>query len=888
MNKQENGFSLPEQKERLETFCKFKDYEIVDYYEDAGISAKTGNYRPEFERLKADIKAKKINTIVALKLDRITRSIFDWEKLITFLDENNAYIDCANDEINTTSANGKMISRLLMSVSQNEIERTSERTKVGLAGAIKSGHIPHVAPLGYKHEDKRLVIDYATKDIVIRIFDLYYNGYSYQKISNLFNDEKVLGKDNWRHYLCLTKRTNWCKIMDIKKEDYMQNDKKAIENILIKNRIYIAIIAVILIILCIQNIYFIIPSIIVFGLIIIYTYWTDNKKTTEITQHIEELTFSIDSTAKNTLINSPFPLAIIETDGNIVWKSISFVNEFGNVDIKNIINNLAKEIKLEVENNDTKSINMQTKIGKNDYKIIGECLKTKQKGRKKKIEYMVVLYFIDNTEALENNRKYEESKSCVGIISIDNYEETMKALTTEERPQVLAKLEKSIYNWAEATNGIIIKSERDNYVFIFEQKYIETLKENKFDILDTAKDIKIEGPLQITLSIAVSQDGETNYEKYKTALATLDIALGRGGDQAVIRNEEKYNFFGGRSVEVEKRTKVKARMVAHALEDLMQEADNIMVMGHANGDIDSIGSSIGIYKFAKTVGKPAKIINNTYGSSLQEFMEEVHKEEEYKNVIINSTQATSEITNNTLLVIVDTNKRNYVEAPQLLEKTNKIVVIDHHRRSPDYIENATLTFHEVYASSASELVTELLQYTTNETALTTFEAESLYGGIMVDTKNFTFKTGVRTFEAAAYLRKNNVDILKVKKWFQSDLESYNMIADVVKNAIVVKETIGISIYDKDDENTNLICAKSADELLTINNITASFVLGIRKNKIWISGRSIGDINVQLILEKLGGGGHIGVAGAQLEDVTLQEAKSILIEKIDEYFAEGTN
>lgn len=668
----------------------------------------------------------------------------------------------------------------------------------------------------------------------------------------------------------------------------MPNDKKPIENILIKNRIYIAIIAIILIILCIQNIYFIIPSIVVFTLIMIYTYWTDSKKTTEINQHIEELTFSIDSTAKNTLINSPFPLAIIETDGNIVWKSISFVNEFGNVDIKNILDNLAKEIKTEVENNNSKSIDMQIKIERKDYKIIGECLRKKQKGIKKRTEYMVVLYFIDNTEELSINQKYEESKSCVGIISIDNYEETMKALTTEEKPQVLAKLEKSIYKWAETTDGIVIKSERDIYVLIFEQKYIETLKENKFDILDTVKKIKIEGPLQITLSIAISQDGETNYEKYKTALATLDIALGRGGDQAVIRNEEKYNFFGGRSIEVEKRTKVKARMVEHALEDLMQESENVMVMGHVNGDIDSIGSSIGIYKFAKTVGKPAKIINNTYGTTLQDFMEEVHKQEEYKNVIINNNQALSEITDNTLLVIVDTNKGSHVEVPELLEKTNKIVVIDHHRRSTDYIENATLTFHEVYASSASELVTELLQYTTNETNLTTFEAESLYGGIMVDTKNFTFKTGVRTFEAAAYLRKNNVDILRVKKWFQSDLESYNMIADVVKNAEIVRETIGISIYDKEDENSNLICAKSADELLTINNITTSFVLGVQKNKVCISGRSIGDINVQLILEKLGGGGHIGVAGAQLEGVTLKEAKNILIEKIDEYFAEGTN
>ncbi len=668
----------------------------------------------------------------------------------------------------------------------------------------------------------------------------------------------------------------------------MPNDKKTIENILIKNRIYIAIIAIILIILCIQNIYFVIPSIIVFTSIIIYTYWTDNKKTTQITQHIEELTFSIDSTAKNTLINSPFPLAIIETDGNIVWKSISFVNEFGNVDIKNILDNLAKEIKTEVENNDSKSIDMQIRIEKKDYKIIGECLKKKQKGIKKRTEYMVVLYFIDNTEELSINQKYEESKSCVGIISIDNYEETMKSLTTEEKPQVLAKLEKSIYKWAEVTNGIVIKSERDIYVLIFEQRYIEILKENKFDILDNVKEIKTEGPLQITLSIAISQDGETDYEKYKTALATLDIALGRGGDQAVIRNGEKYNFFGGRSIEVEKRTKVKARMVAHALEDLIQESDDVMVMGHVNGDIDSIGSSIGIYKFAKTVGKPAKIINNTYGTTLQDFMEEVYKQEEYKNVIINNNQAISEITDNTLLVIVDTNKGSHVEVPELLEKTNKIVVIDHHRRSTDYIENATLTFHEVYASSASELVTELLQYTTNETNLTTFEAESLYGGIMVDTKNFTFKTGVRTFEAAAYLRKNNVDILRVKKWFQSDLESYNMIADVVKNAEIVRDTIGISIYNKEDENANLICAKSADELLTINNITTSFVLGIQKNKVCISGRSIGDINVQLILEKLGGGGHIGVAGAQLEGVTLEEAKDLLIEKIDEYFTEGTN
>lgn len=665
----------------------------------------------------------------------------------------------------------------------------------------------------------------------------------------------------------------------------MPNNKKTIENIIVKNKIYLAIIAIILIILCVQNKYFVIPSIIVFALSILYTYWIDSKKTNEITQHIEEFTFNIDSTAKNTLVNSPFPLVILETDGDIVWRSISFVNEFVNIDIKNSLINLSKEIKQDLEDDEKgNSIDKQIKIGKKNYRIIGECIRKKQKGRKKRTEYMVVLYFIDNTRNLELNKKYEDSKICVGIISIDNYDEIMKSLTTEEKPKVMAKLEESIYKWAETTNGIVVRNERDIYVCIFEQKYIKRLKENKFEILDEVKKIQVQGLYQITLSIAVSQDGDTEYEKYKNALATLDIALGRGGDQAVIRKNDRYSFFGGKSVEVERRTKVKARMVANALEDLIEEAENIMVMGHINGDIDSIGSSIGIYRFGKNLGKQVKIVLDTYGASLQEFMDVAKSEEEYKESFIDRTEALTLVNDKTLLIVVDTSKKSYVEIPELLEKANKIVVIDHHRRSTDYIENATLTFHEVYASSAAELVTELLQYMTNEVTLTTFEAESLYGGIMLDTKNFTFKTGVRTFEAAAYLRKNNVDILKVKKWFQSDLESYNVIADVVKTAEIINDTIGISIYDKEDENANLICAKSADELLTINNITASFVLGIYKNKICISGRSIGDINVQVILEKLGGGGHMGIAGAQLEGITIEEAKKLLIEKIQEYFA----
>ena len=275
-----------------------------------------------------------------------------------------------------------------------------------------------------------------------------------------------------------------------------------------------------------------------------------------------------------------------------------------------------------------------------------------------------------------------------------------------------------------------------------------------------------------------------------------------------------------------------------------------MIMGHLNGDIDSIGSSLGLYRFAKTLNKEAYIVNTTKGLALGNFIEALEEQEEYKNVLIDKNEAITKITPDTLLIITDTHKKGYVEVPELLEETENIVIIDHHRKSADYIENAILTFHEAYASSASELVTEIIEYGTNDIVLEQMEAEGLYAGIMMDTKNFTFKTGVRTFEAAAYLRKYGIDIIRVKKWFQSDLESYNVIADIVKKAEIINETIGISEYDEKDKNANLICAKAADELLTISNITASFVIGNLGDKICISGRSIGDINVQIILEKL--------------------------------------
>ena len=667
-----------------------------------------------------------------------------------------------------------------------------------------------------------------------------------------------------------------------------KKDKK-FETLISRTKIYLILIAILLIILCINDTSYIVPSIVIYALIIIYSLWTNNKRRDELTRHIQDLTVNVDSTVKSSLVNSPFPLILMETSGNIIWKSSKFVTEFANTDIAGVVRGLAKEIKLDIleskfnkEEIKNQSIEREITIGKKTYKVLGEYVKSK---KKKQNEYMMTLYFLDNTEKLNLEQELKDKENCIGIITIDNYEEMVQMLPDEKKSLILAEIEKNKYDWTANIGGLLVKTDRKTYMYFFNQKELENLKENKFDILDKVKEIDTDETVSLTLSIAVSNEGETNSDKYKSAQTAMDIVLGRGGDQAVIRENEKYTFFGGRTLEVEKRTKVKARTVARALEQIILESKDVMIMGHINADIDCMGSSLGIYRLAKDLGKEAYIVNNTTGETISSFIEALKEEKEYNDVLLNKSEALNKISEETLLVVVDTHKKSYVEVPELLEKTNKIVIIDHHRRSPDFIENAILSFHEVYASSAAELVTEILQYVETKVNLTTIETEGLYAGIMMDTKNFTFKTGVRTFEAAAYLRKKGVDILRVKKWFQSNLENYNLIAEIVRNAEIVKESIAISIYEKEDKNANLICAKAADELLTISDITASFVLGKQGDKICVSGRSIGDINVQLILEKLGGGGHITVAGAQIEGMTIEEAKQELIAQINEYFSE---
>ena len=551
----------------------------------------------------------------------------------------------------------------------------------------------------------------------------------------------------------------------------MQNtNRKVLDTITSRTKIYLALILILLIVICWQTPEVTIYAIIGYLLLLAYTYYTNQKRKSELSETLQDLTLTVDTAAKTSLINSPFPLIIMENDGNVIWKSSKFTTEFANIDINTYIDDISLDIKDAIkkdnEKDSKKEITKQVRIGEKDYKVIAKYVKynkNRNKEKKSKKEYMIILYFIDDSENIKLQKEYKDSKSCIAIIMIDNYEETMQRLESEEKPQATAEIDKCIYEWTNETNGVLLKIEKDRYVYFFEQRYLEKVKEDKFSILDKIKEININDKTQFTLSIAVSNEGSTDKEKYKSAQTAMDIVLGRGGDQAVIRENEIYKFFGGRAQEVEKRTKVKARVVAHALENLIQNTQKVMIMGHTNPDMDAIGSCMGIYRLAKSLGKDAYIIYDKNVTQIESFLKSIEKDSEYEDIMINKEVAIENINEETLLVIVDTNKINYVEAPELLDKTEKIVVIDHHRRSTDYIEKATLIFQEVYASSTAELVTELLQYVDVKVDLREREAESLYAGIMMDTKNFTFKTGVRTFEAAAYLRRCGVDIIRVKK-----------------------------------------------------------------------------------------------------------------------------
>ena len=648
--------------------------------------------------------------------------------------------------------------------------------------------------------------------------------------------------------------------------------------------LYLWIILTLLIIITILDWRIAVTGYILLAFLTYYNIRSGSRRRNEITKYIENLTFNIDTATKDTLLNFPMPLVVTDLDGTIIWYNSSFRKIFdGEELLEKTISNFVGELNPDTLVGENVNISKQVFLNGMHYKVLCNFAKIEKKAESS--GYILILYFIDNSELMETRKKYQDEKVVTGLVVIDNYDELMQSMEDTSRPQMLAEIDKKVIQWMGFTYGIIKKFDRDKYLFIFEHKYLKELEEKKFEVLDTVKEINVGNKIPVTLSMGFGLNGKTIVESFYSAGAAIDIALGRGGDQVVMKNGDNFSFFGGRTRELEKRTKVKARVIAYALRELIDQSASVFIMGHETADVDSLGASLGLYRVVKSREKEAYIVLEHSNPTIDNLVAKLHKNPEYDGIFTSRNAALDRIGKKSLLIIVDTHRPNFTESPELILKAGQVVVIDHHRKGADFIQDTVLTYQETYASSTCELVTEILQYIDEKFRLKPLEAEALFAGIVVDTKSFTFKTGVRTFEAASYLRRQGVDTVAVKQLFQNDLTTYSSISSVVKEAEIIGNEIAVSVCQQNIKNAQLVTAKAADELLNLSGIVAAFVLCNVDNEIWISGRSLGDINVQVILEKLGGGGHLTVAGAQLTGISLEDAREKLKYAIMEYVNE---
>ncbi len=601
-------------------------------------------------------------------------------------------------------------------------------------------------------------------------------------------------------------------------------------------------------------------------------------RTKRVRANIDDTVSELILANKDATLNFPMATAVVKIKSNeIVWGNLAFREMIGEQEylFEKKLFELIPAFELGWITEGLKESPSIIDIKGRKYRIYGNLFKNNDS---KNSSALVTLYWAEVTEYEEAIKEFEDSRQIVSVIMFDNYAELMNGLNDSERSEITAAADKKIAEWTANTNGILIKYERDKYLYIFEERYLEGYIRDKFPILDSVREIVSKNGIKVTLSIGIGKDGQDFRESHNNARLAVDMALSRGGDQAIIRNKFNFSFFGGRSQEVEKRTKVKSRVMANALEGLIMDSSDVIIMGHSNADNDSIGAAVGIACIARKLHKRASIVVDPRNSA-EMLIRKVQSAKEYENVFISKEDAILIAGSDTLVVVVDTNRKSVVESPALLESANKVAVIDHHRRGTDYIDGAVLNFHEPYASSTCELISELLQYIIETKDLLNYEAEAILSGIVIDTKRFTMKTGVRTFEAAAYLRRAGADTVELKKILQDDLESYVRRADIVKRAKMYHENIAIVTYD--GESTRKEASQAADELLSISGVQASFVLFKDKDTVIVCARSLGAINVQVIIEKMGGGGHFETAGVQLKDRTIQDVTEELLNIIDE-------
>ncbi|MFV0465836.1 MAG: DHH family phosphoesterase [Lachnospiraceae bacterium] len=502
-------------------------------------------------------------------------------------------------------------------------------------------------------------------------------------------------------------------------------------------------------------------------------------------------------------------------------------------------------------------------------------------------QYFSIIYLFDETELTHYIQQNKDQKLVAGMIYIDNFDEALESIEDVKRSFLVALVDRKVNKYFQEVDALVRKTEKDKYFVVFKYQYLKTLIDDKFSLTDDVKTVKVGNEMAVTLSIGIGIRGNNYNGNYEYARMAIDLALGRGGDQAVVKEGDNIHYFGGKSKSVERNTRVKARVKAHALRETFISHDNVIIMGHSISDIDSFGAAIGIYCAARVLDKKAQIVINQVTSSLRPILELFNTENGYSSdMFIDSNGALNALQENSLVMVVDTNRPNYTECPELIELSHSIVVFDHHRQSSDIIKNPLLSYIEPYSSSTCEMVAEVLQYFAENIKLSSMEADAIYAGILIDTNNFMTKTGVRTFEAAAYLRRCGAEVTRVRKLLRNDMDSYKARAEIVQNAEVYRNAFAISAFSSSVESPTVVGAQAANELLNIIGIKASFVLTEFKGKVYISSRSIDEINVQLIMERLGGGGHMNVAGTQLSECTIEEAKKAIEDTLDEMIKEG--
>ena len=611
-----------------------------------------------------------------------------------------------------------------------------------------------------------------------------------------------------------------------------------------------------------------------------------NSKNEENLKNLENLNKRFDSLTKQAIFDMPFPLVVTDEKAKILWYNTPFINLFNEKDvIDSDLENLIGDIDIANILNSQGERTIPVELNKRFFNIYTNVVKNKsEKGEGRS----VLFYLVDNTAYQNLKDKYTDDFAIVAKVEVDNFDEAISSAPSEIRPLLIAEIDSTISQYFEEYDALVKKSDEDLYLVVMNFKSLRAIKEKKFDILDDLRDLNKGNSIPITLSIGVSSFGLNFKDAYIESDSSLDLALGRGGDQAVVKVEDNYEFFGGKSKAVEKRNKVKARVIGEALKQLIDRSENVYIMGHKNPDMDAIGAAIGCLRATLNRNKEGYIVLEKSNPSIDNLIDRMKEEEPeiYEKVISRET-ALNRIKHSSLLVLVDNHKPSFTECPELLDKTNQIVVIDHHRRGKEFVDNPVLQYVEPYASSTCELITEMLTYMSSDLNLTHFEADALMSGIVVDTKNFSFQTGVRTFEAASVLKRAGANMIKVKALFQDDLDTMVYRAEVIHNTKMIHDNIAVSRFDKESNNSVLVAAQAADALLDINGIDASFVLTINDGKTHISGRSRGEVvSVQLILEKIGGGGHLNMAGAQLDTTDLDEAENILTEAIDEYLTDN--